>query len=113
MDEAVARYRQAIANDEHFGLAYYNLGLAYWVSRVATPTELMTNLTIMVDRELKEEEKTDRFYRCEMQHGTLERTVMFPIDVDIEKSKAHLKDGLLEIVLPKAKKAKRHVLKVA
>ena len=26
------------------------LGLAYWVSRVATPTELLTNLTIMVDR---------------------------------------------------------------
>jgi len=30
LDEAIARYRQAIANDEHFGLAYYNLGLAYW-----------------------------------------------------------------------------------
>lgn len=29
-DEAIARYRQALAHDEHFGLAYYNLGLAYW-----------------------------------------------------------------------------------
>jgi Zn-dependent protease len=28
--EAVARYRQATAHDEEFGLAYYNLGLAYW-----------------------------------------------------------------------------------
>ena len=28
--EAVARYRQATAHDEGFGLAYYNLGLAYW-----------------------------------------------------------------------------------
>jgi HSP20 family protein len=70
-------------------------------------------LTITVDRELKEEEKIDRFYRCEMVHGALERTVMFPIDVDIDKAKAHLKDGLLEIVLPKAQKVKRHVLKVA
>jgi tetratricopeptide (TPR) repeat protein len=30
MSEAIARYRQAIAQDERFGLAYYNLGLAYW-----------------------------------------------------------------------------------
>lgn len=29
-DEAIARYRQATALDEHFALAYYNLGLAYW-----------------------------------------------------------------------------------
>lgn len=29
-DEAIARYRQAIAHDEHFALAYYNQGLAYW-----------------------------------------------------------------------------------
>jgi tetratricopeptide (TPR) repeat protein len=28
--EAIARYRQATAHDEAFGLAYYNLGLAYW-----------------------------------------------------------------------------------
>jgi Zn-dependent protease len=28
-DEAIARYRQAIAHDEHFALAYYNQGLAY------------------------------------------------------------------------------------
>ncbi|NIV38069.1 MAG: tetratricopeptide repeat protein [Anaerolineae bacterium] len=30
LDEAIARYRQATAHDEQFGLAYYNLGLAYW-----------------------------------------------------------------------------------
>lgn len=30
MDEAIARYRQAIAQDEGFALAYYNQGLAYW-----------------------------------------------------------------------------------
>jgi hypothetical protein len=29
-DEAIARYRQAIAHDERFAMAYYNLGLAYW-----------------------------------------------------------------------------------
>jgi Zn-dependent protease len=29
LDEAIARYRQAIAHNDKFGLAYYNLGLAY------------------------------------------------------------------------------------
>jgi|GEM_PF-1006298 len=29
-DEAIARYRQATGHDDLFGLAYYNLGLAYW-----------------------------------------------------------------------------------
>lgn len=30
LDEAIVRYRQAVAHDERFALAYYNLGLAYW-----------------------------------------------------------------------------------
>lgn len=70
-------------------------------------------LTITVDRELKEEEKTDRFYRCELAHGALERTVMFPIGVDVDKAKAMLREGMLEIVVPKLQKVKRHILKVA
>jgi len=70
-------------------------------------------LTLSVDRDLKEEEKTDRFYRCEMAHGAFERTVIFPIAVDADKAKAQLKEGVLEIIVPKAQKSKRHVLKVA
>lgn len=30
IDEAIARYRQALAHDQGFALAYYNQGLAYW-----------------------------------------------------------------------------------
>ena len=30
VDEAIARYRQAIAHDQDFGIAYYNQGLAHW-----------------------------------------------------------------------------------
>jgi HSP20 family protein len=66
-----------------------------------------------VDRELKEVEKTDRFYRCELAHGALERTVMFPIGVEIDKAKAQLKEGVLEIAIPKVQSVKRRVLKVA
>ena len=32
VDEAIARYRQAIAHDDGYSLAYYNLGLAYWAA---------------------------------------------------------------------------------
>ena len=31
-DEAIVRYRQAIAHDDGYSLAYYNLGLAYWAA---------------------------------------------------------------------------------
>jgi Zn-dependent protease len=31
LDEAIARYRQALAQDDQFALAYYNLGLVYQV----------------------------------------------------------------------------------
>ena len=30
LDEAIARYRQALVHDGQFALAYYNQGLAYW-----------------------------------------------------------------------------------
>ena len=30
LDEAIARYRQATDHDDQFGMAYYNLGVAYW-----------------------------------------------------------------------------------
>ena len=30
LDEAIARYRQATDHDDKFGMAYYNLGVAYW-----------------------------------------------------------------------------------
>ena len=69
-------------------------------------------LTIAVDREAKEEKKLERYYRCEMTHESFERTIFFPVEVDSDKAKAEMHDGILEIVIPKLKKVKKHTLKV-
>ena len=70
-------------------------------------------LTIEAEREFEEEEKKDTFYRHELGYGELMRTIALPVDVDIEHIKAELKDGILEVVLPKTQAAERHTVKVA
>lgn len=56
----------------------------------------------------KEEEKEEGdYYRREIISSYVSRTVPLPCEVDGEQAKARLKDGMLEITLPKAAKAKR------
>jgi len=59
----------------------------------------------------EKEEKGD-YYRCEMSSGSFARVVPLPADVDAEKARSKFKDGVLELTLPKMKKAKRHTVKV-
>lgn len=63
-----------------------------------------------VMREAKEE-KGD-YYRCEIGSGEFSRTVGLPCAVDASKASAQLKDGMLELTLPKIEKAKRHTVKI-
>lgn len=57
------------------------------------------------------EEKGD-YYRCEISRGSFSRVVPLPAEVDAEKASSKFKDGVVELTLPKAKKAKRHTIKV-
>jgi HSP20 family protein len=57
------------------------------------------------------EEKGD-YYRCEISSGSFSRMVRLPADVDAEKARSKFKDGVLELTLPKMKKATRHTIKV-
>ena len=59
----------------------------------------------------EKEEKGD-YYRREISRGAFLRTVALPATVDGSKAKASFKDGMLELVLPKTEKAKRHSVKV-
>jgi len=70
-------------------------------------------LTIEAERKFEEEEEKDAYYRHEVGFGTLMRTVSLPVEVDADKVKAELKDGFLEVVLPKANAVERHTVKVA
>lgn len=59
-----------------------------------------------------EAEEKATYYRCEIPHGSYSRTVTLPAMVDSDKAKASFKDGLLELVIPKAEKAKRHSIPI-
>ena len=70
-------------------------------------------LTIVVDRKEEKKVEEERFYRSETFTGRLERSVMFPVDVDSDKAKAELKEGVLEITMPKVQKVTRRNIKIS
>jgi HSP20 family protein len=60
-------------------------------------------------KKVKEEEY---YYRCETHMGAFERFISLPVDVDSSKAKAELKDGVLEVHIPKHKIVKRHQVEI-
>src|SRR5581483_6080997 len=54
----------------------------------------------------EEEEKRTDYYYHEMSCGDFKRTCELPTDVDASKAKAKMKDGVLEIQLPKTERSK-------
>lgn len=59
----------------------------------------------------KKEEKGN-YYRCEISRGSYSRTLPLPSEIDEEKAKANIKDGILELTLPKVEKARSKTIKV-
>jgi len=70
-------------------------------------------LTFEAKRDFKEEEKKEDFFRSEMGYGRMYRSVHLPVDVMGDKTKAELKDGVLEIMLPKVEATTPCKIKVA
>ena len=70
-------------------------------------------LTIEAEREFEEEDERDDFYRHEMGYGKLMRTVVLPVEIDLEKIHAELTEGILTVTLPKIRVAEKHTVKVA
>ncbi|MDH3647995.1 MAG: Hsp20/alpha crystallin family protein [Gammaproteobacteria bacterium] len=70
-------------------------------------------LTIEAEREFSAEEKTENFFRSELGTGMLTRSILLPVEVEADNVMATLKEGILEITLPKVRAVKRHEIKVA
>ena len=61
--------------------------------------------------EIQSQEEGKYIYR-ERRYGEFSRTVQLPVDVDASQTKAAYKEGVLELVLPKAESAKRRKIAV-
>jgi HSP20 family protein len=70
-------------------------------------------LVFEAKRDYEEEEKKEDFVRHEMAYGRLYRAVHLPVEVLGDEAKAELKDGVLEIFLPKVEATTPFKVKVA
>lgn len=70
-------------------------------------------LTFEARRNFEEKEEKEEFFRSEMAYGRLFRAVNLPVEVLGDKAKAELKDGVVEVYLPKVKAITPHTVKVA
>jgi HSP20 family protein len=64
----------------------------------------------LVQREEKDAEGD--YFRRELAHGEFVRTIGLPVAVETEKVKASLKDGVLELVMPKLERARRRKIEI-
>lgn len=63
-------------------------------------------LTIRGERTFKDEEKKKDYHRIESSYGMFERAFSLPNTVTSDKVAASMKDGILEILVPKKEEAK-------
>lgn len=64
------------------------------------------SLTVKGERKKEATVKEEEYERCEISYGSFSRSVTLSGDVNADKIEANLKDGILEVVLPKVEAAK-------
>jgi HSP20 family protein len=70
---------------------------------------------ITISGEKKTEEKTERkdYFRVERSFGSFVRKLRLPVEVQVDKTNASFKDGILEIRMPKSETKKPKTQKIA
>ncbi len=69
-------------------------------------------VTIKGIRKKDENIPPENYYYQELYWGPFSRSIILPVDIDSNKVKASMKDGILTIRLPKAEKLKTKTIKV-
>jgi HSP20 family protein len=74
----------------------------------------VTDSTLTIKGEKKREEtiKDDEYYCCERSFGSFTRSVDLPCEVKAEQVKASMKNGVLEVRMPKTEEAKKRAITV-
>jgi HSP20 family protein len=70
-------------------------------------------LTISGERHQEKEEKNKRYHRLERAYGSFSRSFRMPDDADENTVNAEFKDGMLNVTLPKSKKAETKSVSVS
>lgn len=74
--------------------------------------EVLVRAEVPGETHAEEKEEKGDYYRCEISRGTFTRSIGLPAAVDDTKAKASMKDGMLELTLPKVEKSKRHTIAI-
>jgi len=69
-------------------------------------------VTIRGERKKDEEVRPEDYFYQECYWGPFSRSIILPVDIDVEGVAAEIKDGILTVTLPKAAKAKTKKIKV-
>ncbi|MBX4191776.1 MAG: Hsp20/alpha crystallin family protein [Candidatus Doudnabacteria bacterium] len=69
-------------------------------------------VTVRGERKRDFEASSEDYFYQECYWGSFSRSVVLPVDVDIDNVSADLKDGILTVILPKAAKAKAKKIRV-
>jgi len=69
-------------------------------------------ITIRGERKKEESGKIDKFYYEECFWGIFSRSIILPQEINADKAKATIRNGLLTIILPKLEKTKKKVLEI-
>ena len=70
-------------------------------------------LTLEAKRKFEEKEEKEDFFSSEIAYGRLYRVIRLPVEVKGDEAKAMMKDGVVEIMLPKVAAITPHTVKVA
>jgi HSP20 family protein len=70
-------------------------------------------LVLKGERKYEKEVREESVHRIERSYGTFQRSFTLPTSVDQEKISANLKDGVLEVTLPKKELAKPKQISVS
>ena len=69
-------------------------------------------ITIKGIREKDEEVKEEDYYYQECYWGSFSRSVILPVDVEVDQAQASMKNGILTIRLPKIEKIKTKKIEI-
>lgn len=83
------------------------------VKREDVSVEIKDNLLVLKgEKKFERDVKEENYHRMERAYGAFQRSFTLPNIVDKDKVRARYKDGVLEVILPKAEEAKPKQIKV-